>query len=78
MISPRKTILIQDFPYFETGQDVVDKLTSSYIIDEYPCSEEPEEPENPEGGSDVTTYTIQSIHVSYDQPGEKEIQFCML
>lgn len=48
LISPRKTILIQDFPYFETGQDVVDKLTSSYIIEEYPCPEEPEEPENPE------------------------------
>lgn len=48
LISPRKTILIQDFPYFETGQDVVDKLTSSYIIEEYPCSEEPEGPEEPE------------------------------
>lgn len=48
LISPRKSILIRDFPYFETGQDVVDRLTSSYAIDEYPCSEEPEEPENPE------------------------------
>ncbi len=54
LISPRKSILIQDFPYFETGQDVVDKLTSSYIIEEYPCSEEPEEPEEPENPDDGT------------------------
>ena len=55
LISPRKAILINDFPYIETAQTVVDKLTSSYSIDEYPCSDpEPDPDPEPDGYEELT------------------------
>ena len=45
LISPRRTILIKDFPYIETAQTVIDKLTSSYSIDEHLCSDPEPEPD---------------------------------
>lgn len=45
LISPRGSILIRDFPYIETAQTVIDKLTSSYSIDEHLCSDPEPEPD---------------------------------
>lgn len=46
LISPTKTILINDFPHFETTQDIIDKISSvTSRIKEYPCSDPEPEPD---------------------------------
>ena len=53
LISPRKSILINDFPHFETTQDIIDKIAATTsLIEEHPCSDNGNDDNNDEGNDD--------------------------
>lgn len=53
LISPRKTILINDFPYIESAQTIIDKIAATTsLIEEHPCSDNGNDDNNDEGNDD--------------------------